>query len=139
MQSVMQSVMKSVMRSGLRSGLQSVLAVSLLAAIPFAMPATAQVAGVDLNGRYQCVLNCLGVPGSFAYVTQNGWELNMVNDAGQPSRAWVNYPGRLWVDRLQEGAIYSPDGMTIQFDHGTIWQRAVEVPAPPPPPPRRRK
>jgi len=69
-------------------------------------------------------------------VTQNGWELNMVNDVGQPSRAWVNYPGRLWIDRLQEGAIYSPDGMTIQFDHGTIWQRAVELP--PPPPPRRR-
>ena len=31
------------------------------------------------------------------------------------------------------GAIYSPDGMTIQFDNGTIWQRAPEVPPGPPP------
>ena len=30
----------------------------------------------------------------------------------------------------------SPDGMTIQFDNGTIWQRA---PAAPPPPLRRRR
>jgi hypothetical protein len=104
----------------------------------FATSASAQVEGVDLNGRYQCVATCVGAPGGFAFVTQNGWELNMINDVGQPSRAWVNYPGRIWVDRLQQGAIYSPDGMTIQFDGGTIWQRAVEPP-PPPPPPRRRK
>lgn len=114
------------------------LAVAPLAAISFATPVLAQVNGVDLNGRYLCVANCLGAPGSIAFVTQNGWELNIVNDLGQPSRAWVNYPGRLWIDRLQEGAIYSPDGMTIQFDHGTIWQRAVELPPPPPPPARRR-
>jgi len=30
----------------------------------------------------------------------------------------------------------SPDGMTIQFDNGTIWQRAPEAP---PPPLRRRR
>jgi hypothetical protein len=102
------------------------------AAILFATAAMAQVDGVDLNGHYVCVANCPGEPGGVAVVTQNGWELNMVNDAGQPSRAWVNYPGRLWVDRLQEGAIYSTDGMTIQFDHGAIWQRAVEMPPPPP-------
>ena len=115
------------------------LAVAPLAAISLATPVLAQVNGVDLNGRYLCVANCLGAPGSIAFVTQNGWELNIVNDVGQPSRAWVNYPGRLWVDRLQEGAIYSPDGMTIQFDHGTIWQRAVELPLPPPPPPPVRR
>ena len=118
--------------------MKTVLAVAPVAAVLLATPATAQVNGVDLNGRYLCVANCLGAPGSLAYVTQNGWELNMINDAGQPSRAWVNYPGRLWIDRLQEGAIYSPDGMTIQFDHGVIWQRAVELPLPPPPPLRRR-
>jgi hypothetical protein len=120
----------------MKTVMKTVLAVAAITAMPFATPAMAQVDGVDLNGRYLCVANCLGTPGNFAFVTQNGWELNMVNDAGQPSRAWVNYPGRLWIDRLQEGAIYSPDGMTIQFDHGTIWQRAVELP--PPPPARRR-
>jgi hypothetical protein len=99
--------------------------------------ASAQVAGIDLNGRYQCVTYCLGGPGSFAFITQNGWELNVLNDAGQPTRAWVNYPGRLWFDRPQQGAIYSPDGGTIQFDGGTIWVRAPELP--PPPPLRRRR
>ena len=50
-----------------------------------------------------------------------------------PSRAWIDYPGHIWVQRANEGAIYSPDGFTLQFDHGTIWQRAPLVP----PPPRR--
>ena len=101
-----------------------------------ATDASAQVQGVDLNGQYQCVAACLGAPGSFAYVTQYGWQLNVVDDAGQPSRAYVDYPGRIWVYRANQGAIYSPDGMTIQFDGGTIWQRALELP--PPPPPRHR-
>lgn len=126
--------MKTVMTTATRT----MLAVAPLATILFATTAMAQVDGVDLNGPYLCVANCLGAPGSLAFVTQHGWELNMVNDAGQPSRAWVNYPGRLWIDRLQEGAIYSPNGMTIQFDHGAIWQRAVELPPPPPLPARRR-
>jgi hypothetical protein len=108
--------------------------IAILAAL-MATNASAQVQGVDLNGRYQCVLMCLGAPGGLAFITQNGWELNIMNDVGEPSRAWVNYPGRIWVDRANQGAIYSPDGMTIQFDLGTIWQRALEVP---PPPPRRR-
>jgi hypothetical protein len=107
-------------------------AVAVSAAL-FATNVSAQVQGVDLNGRYQCVAFCPGAPGSLAFVTQNGWELNIVNDAGQPSRAWVNYPGRIWIDRVQEGAIYSPDSMVIQFDRGTIWQRAPEIPPVPPP------
>jgi hypothetical protein len=126
------------MKTVMTTAAKTMLGVAPLAAILFATNAMAQVDGVDLNGQYLCVANCLGAPGSLAFVTQHGWELNMVNDAGQPSRAWVNYPGRLWIDRLQEGAIYSPNGMTIQFDHGAIWQRAVELP-PPPPPPRRRR
>jgi hypothetical protein len=94
--------------------------------------ASAQVQGVDLNGRYQCVAACLGVPGGFAYVTQYGTQLNVIDDAGQPSRAYVDYPGRIWVFRVNQGAIYSPDGMTIQFDGGTLWQRAPVLPPPPP-------
>ena len=74
---------------------------------------------------------------NFNAASQNGWELNLVNEAGQASRGWVDYPGRIWVARANMGAIYSPDGMTIQFDNGTIWQRAPELP--PGPPPRRRR
>src|SRR5579871_1016433 len=66
-------------------------AIAVLAAL-FATGASAQVQGVDLNGRYQCVVLCLGGPGGFAFITQNGWQLNVVNEAGQASRAWVDYP-----------------------------------------------
>jgi hypothetical protein len=89
-----------------------------------ATAASAQVEGVDLTGRYRCTELCLGAPGSFAFITQNGWDLNVVNDAGVPSRAWVDYPGRIWVEQAGQGAIYSPDGMRLQFDRGTLWLRA---------------
>jgi UbiD family decarboxylase len=71
------------------------------------------------------------------YVTQNGWNLNVVDEAGDSSRAWVDWPGHIWVPNWNEGAIFSTDGVTIHFDRGRIWQRAVEV-EPPPPPPRKR-
>jgi hypothetical protein len=99
----------------------------------------ASAQGVNLTGRWQCVALCLGAPGSPAFITQNGWQLNMVSEAGVPSRAWVDYPGRIWVESANQGAIYSPDGLTLQFDRGTIWQRAPEILPPPPPPPRRRQ
>ena len=103
--------------------------IAVLAALA-ATSVSAQVQGVDLNGQYRCMALCLGPPGSFAFITQNGWELNVVNDAGQPSRGWVDYPGRIWIREADQGAIYSPDGLTIQFDRGTIWQRAPLAPPP---------
>ena len=69
-----------------------------------------------------------------AYVTQNGTELNILTESGAASRAWPDwfYPAnRLWIDAFNIGAVYSADGMTIQFDNGTIWQRDVR-PVPPP-------
>ena len=101
----------------------------------------ASAQGVNLTGRWQCVALCIGPPGGIALITQNGWQLNMVSDAGIPSRAWVDYPGRIWVETANAGAIYSPDGFTLQFDRGTIWQRAPEIPPPAPaqPPLRRRQ
>jgi hypothetical protein len=89
--------------------------------------------GINLSGLWRCVAACAGAPGGIAYITQNGWDLNLVNEAGIPSRAWIDYPGHIWVQRANEGAIYSPDGFALQFDHGTIWQRAPLVPPLPPP------
>jgi hypothetical protein len=85
--------------------------------------------GVNLTGRYVCIQMCRsGAPGQPAFVTQYGWDLNLVMDTGEPARAWVDWPGHIWIGAWNQGAIYSPDGMVIHFDGGTIWQREVEPP-----------
>ncbi|QDP21406.1 hypothetical protein [Bradyrhizobium cosmicum] len=90
----------------------------------------------NLTGVYKCVQMCRGdLP---AYVTQNGTELNLLTEAGVPSRAWPDWyspANRIWIDAFNQSAVYSPDGMLIQFDNGTIWQRDV----PPLSPPVRRR
>lgn len=110
---------------------------SLIVGMVAALSATAASAqSVDLTGTYRCIQACRGdFP---AYVTQNGTELNLLTEAGVPSRAWPDwfYPAnRIWIDAFNQSAVYSPDGMLIQFDNGTIWQREL----PPPPPPVRRR
>jgi len=109
---------------------------SLIICIGAAMTATGAFAqSVNLTGTYQCVQTCRG--DNLAYVTQNGPELNLLTEAGVASRAWPDwfYPAsRIWIDVYNYGAVYAADGMTIQFDNGTIWQRYV----PPPPPLRSR-
>lgn len=101
----------------------------VLAALSALATTSASAQVPSLSGQYVCVQNCRG-PG-LAFVTQNGWELNLVNEVGEPSRGWIDYPGHLWAQYWNEGAVYSPNGFSIQFDNGTVWQRFV----PPPPPP----
>jgi hypothetical protein len=104
-----------------------------VAACASAISIPAQAQGINLSGQFQCMQACRG-PGP-AFVTQNRWDMNLVNEVGQPSRAWIDHPGHIWAQSWDMGAIYSPDGMTIQFDNGAVWQRIVLVPLPPPPPP----
>lgn len=85
--------------------------------------AQARAQAINLSGQFQCVQGCRGT--GLAYVTQNGWDLNLVNEIGQPSRAWIDYPGHIWAQYWNEGAVFSPDGITIQFDNGSVWQRYV--------------
>jgi len=112
------------------------LVIGLLAVV--ATGASAQ--SVNLTGKYKCTQSCrMDLQGNSAYVTQNGPELNLLNEAGEPSRAWPDWfapETRIWADAWNMGAVYSPDGMLIQFDNGTIWERDLGLP---PPPPRRRK
>ena len=106
---------------------------AIAAAAVFAATA-ASAQAVNLTGTYRCIQGCRVAPvGSLAFVTQNGWNLNLVNEAGQPSRAWPDAFApftKIWADDWNVSAVYSPDGMTIQFDNGTIWQRDI---GPPPP------
>ena len=97
---------------------------------PVATPLVSSGVGPGLSGQFQCIAGCAGVGGP-AFVTQNGWDLNLVNEIGQPSRAWIDWPGHIWVQSWNEGAVYSADGMTIQFDNGTVWARNVILMVPP--------
>ena len=100
------------------------------AAVFAATAASAQT--VNLTGTYRCIEGCKAAAvGSPAFVTQNGTNLNLVNEAGQPSRAWPDATApttKIWADDWNVSALYSPDGMTIQFDNGTIWQRDMGPP-----------
>ena len=104
-----------------------VLSVLALMAALAATNAAAQ--GVDLTGQFRCVAMCApGLQGQPAFVTQNGGNLNLLNEAGEPSRAWIDWSGHIWAEGWNQGAIFSPDGMVIQFDRGTIWQRDLPTP-----------
>lgn len=105
--------------------MKTVIAAIALSAIAGASSAAAQV--MNLSGQWQCVAQCLTPEGGFARITQNGWDLILVNEAGVPWRAWIDYPGHIWIDAAHEGAIYSPNGFSIKFDHGTVWQRAPQL------------
>ena len=96
-----------------------------------ATPLVSSGIGPGLSGQFRCIAGCAGGLAGPAFVTQNGWDLNLVNEIGQPSRAWIDYPGHIWVRSWNEGAVYSTDGMTIQFDNGTVWAKNVILVVPP--------
>jgi hypothetical protein len=96
-----------------------------------ATPVVASGVGPGLSGQFQCIAGCAVGSAGPAFVTQNGWDLNLVNEIGQPSRAWIDWPGHIWVQSWNEGAVFSADGMTIQFDNGTAWARNVSHVVPP--------
>jgi hypothetical protein len=95
----------------------------------------ASAQSTNLTGTYRCIQDCRdGYLGAPAFVTQNGDSLNLVTETGDSYRAWpdVTAPNsRIWVDVRNESAVYSPDGLRIQFDDGRIWERDF---GPPPPP-----
>ena len=96
----------------------------------FTSGASAQ--SINLTGTYRCIKDCRdGHVGGPAFVTQNGWNLNLVTETGESYRAWPDLAapyGRIWIEARNESAVYSPDGMRIQFDDGRIWQRDLGPP-----------
>jgi hypothetical protein len=52
--------------------------------------------------------------------------VNLTTETGESYRAWPDWNApysRIWIEARGEGAVYSPDGMRIQFDDGRVWQR----------------
>src|SRR5580658_9620811 len=109
------------------------LAIGVIGAVA-ASASGASAQSINLTGTYRCIQDCRdGFLGAPAFVTQNGAELNLVTEAGDSYRAWpdVTAPNsRIWIEARNESAVYSPDGMRIQFDDGRVWQRDM---GPPPP------
>jgi hypothetical protein len=66
----------------------------LAAAASIAMASTEASAQVlNLSGPYRCVQGCVeGLIDRPAFITQHGWDLSLVNEAGMPSRAWIDRP-----------------------------------------------
>jgi hypothetical protein len=48
----------------------------------------ASAQAINLSRPYRSVVDCAGP--APAVVTQNGWDFNLVNEGGIPSRAWVD-------------------------------------------------
>ncbi|CCD91949.1 conserved exported hypothetical protein [Bradyrhizobium sp. ORS 375] len=87
---------------------------------------------VNLTGTYRCIQMCRdGMIGAPAFVTQNRDSVNLTTETGESLQAWPDWNApnsRLWIDARDESAVYSPDGMRIQFDDGRVWQRDLPPP-----------
>lgn len=84
---------------------------------------------VNLTGTYRCIQACRdGLIGASTFVTQNGDAVNLTTETGKSFHAWPDWnapASRIWIEAKGESAVYSPDGMRIQFDDGRVWQRAL--------------
>ena len=90
----------------------------VLVALGFMFSAAVSAQDVlNLSGQFRCVQGCdagCAATRKPAYVSQRGWNMRLVNEAGVPARAWIDRPGHIWGRRYVDiGAIYSADGMTI--------------------------
>ena len=109
--------MGRVKRLALMAGMLTALTVSCASAKP----------AVNLSGTYRCVQGCApGFEDRPAFVTQNGWDINIVTEAGASAQAWFDWfsPNtRIWIEAIHQGAVFASDGTTLQFDRGRVWKR----------------
>ena len=109
-----------------------IIALAMLAGLP-ATHAAAQSVGTqsippNLSGIYRCVRNCAGPP--TGRIVALGRQLALTGPSGGTIRAWIDWPGHIWVPALNEGAVYSADGFTIQFGRGSVWVLVHPEPIP---------
>ena len=110
------------------------LALGLLAACAVTGASVTGVSAetVNLTGTYRCIQMCRdGMVGAPTFVTQTEQAVNLTTETGESYKAWPDWNApysRIWIEARGEGAVYSPDGMRIQFDDGRVWQRDIEPP-----------
>ena len=63
----------------------------------------ASAQSVNLTGPYRCIEACrAGPPGAPAFITQNGADISLLNEAGESVRAWPDWfapASRIWMTR----------------------------------------
>ena len=108
------------------------LALGVVAVCVVGSVTAASAATVNLTGTYRCIEACRdGMIGAPTFVTQNGDSVSLTTETGATYHAWPDWnapASRLWIDAKDESAVYSPDGMRIQFDDGRVWQRDIGPP-----------
>jgi hypothetical protein len=82
----------------------------------------------NLSGLYRCVHSC--VRGQMGRIVAWGRQLTLIGEGGEAAKAWIDWPGHIWVPALNEGAVYSADGFTIQFERGSVWVLVEPQPIP---------
>jgi hypothetical protein len=82
----------------------------------------------NLAGVYRCVHTCAGT--GLGRIVARGWQLALTAENGEAIRAWIDWPGHIWIPALSQRAVYSADGFTIQFERGSVW--VLVDPEPPP-------
>jgi len=86
------------------------IVITVLAALAMAAASATAVSAqvLNLSGQFQCVKMCAAGPPALAYITQTEWQMNLVNEAGIPSRAWIDYPGHIWCRTGTKGRSIHP-------------------------------
>jgi len=83
---------------------------------------------LNVDGVDRCMHLCVpGYEGARAYVGQSGSQVNLVSESGDAAIGHIEWPRRIWSDQWDKGAMVSPEGIKIQFDHGEVWIREMPV------------
>jgi hypothetical protein len=82
-----------------------IIALAMLAGLP-ATHAAAQSVGAqsippNLSGLYRCVRSCAGP--QVGRIVALGRQLVLTGPNGESIRAWIDWPGHIWVPALNEG------------------------------------
>jgi hypothetical protein len=106
--------------------MRTTLSAIVVLAVLFATEASAQ--SINLTGTYKCVEACrAGLVGSPAFITKNGPDLNLLNEAGQPARAWPDWfaPATRWSTPGTRAPsirlMVSPSSSTTERSGCAIW------------------
>ena len=108
-------------------------AVATPAVQTFAAPVVAPGVGPGLSGQFRCIAGCAGGlagPSLFVDPERVGPQHRGTRSASRHGHGSI-IPATSGCEAGMKARVYSADGMTIQFDNGTVWARDVILVVPP--------